>query len=379
MALDALLFDIDGTLLDTNSAHVEAWRRAFEEFGYRIARDRIELEIGKGGDKLVPSILGDEVDKRDGDAMRKRQPEEFARLAKYRSFAPFPSAMRLLDEARSRNLKIALATSSKRAHLQVLTEASGVDLEGAVDLITTADDAEESKPAPDIVSAAVQKLGLSPAQCAMVGDTLYDMQSAKHAGVIGIGLLTGYQSQETLLRSGARAVFKDPAQLLHELTQALELVSPTTAHLTQELLESLMADALQLAREAALTGEAPVGCIIADGEARIIARGFEQTRQGADPTAHAEMLALAAAAGSLSSGRRDRILVCTREPCVMCTGAAMQAAIDTIVYGMPVPADSGTGRVVPPETADSQMPRIVGGVLEKDCSRLFREMTQGKS
>lgn len=379
MALDALLFDVDGTLLDTNSAHVEAWRRTFEEFSYRIARDRIELEIGKGGDKLIPAILGDEVEKRDGEAMRKRQPDEFARLAKYRSFAPFPSALQLIDAARARNLKIALATSSKREHLQVLAEASGVDLEGAVDLITTADDADESKPSPDIVAAAVQKLGLSPAQCAMVGDTLYDMQAAKHAGVIGIGLLTGYQSQETLLRSGARAVFKDPAHLLHELPQALELASPTAVHLTQELLESLMGDALQLAREAALTGEAPVGCVIADGDGRIIARGFEQTRQGADPTAHAEMLAFAAAAGTLSGGRRDRILVCTREPCVMCTGAAMQAAIDTIVYGMPAPADCGTSRVVPPETAASQMPRIVGGILEKDCTLLFREAVRDKS
>lgn len=376
MALDALLFDIDGTLLDTNAAHVEAWQRTFDAFGYRTARDRIEVEIGKGGDKLVPAILGQSVDKRDGEKMRKRQPEEFRRLArsKRHGFAPFPRALELLDAARSKGLRIALATSSSREHLEVLTKASGVDLEGAVDLITTADDAEETKPAPDIVSAAVRKLGLSPAQCAMVGDTLYDMQAAKHAGVTGLGLLTGYQSQETLLRSGARAVFKDPAHLFRKLGQALELASPTAAHLTQRLLEELMAAALQLAREAAQAGEPPVGCVIADGTGRIVGRGYELTRQGRDPTAHAELLAFADAAGRTAMERRDRILVCTREPCVMCTGAAMEAAIDTIVYGVQAPADSGTGRVMPPETADSQMPRIVGGVLARDCQRLLREL-----
>ena len=122
----------------------------------------------------------------------------------------------------------------------------------------------------------------------------------------------------------------------------------------------------------------PFGCVVVR-RGEIVGRGNNAVTSTNDPTAHAEMLAFAAAAGSLTSGRRDRILGCTREPCVMCTGAAMPAAIDTIVYGMPAPADSGTGRVVPPETAESQMPRIVGGVLEKDCSRLFREMTQGKS
>lgn len=368
--LDAILFDIDGTLLDTNWAHVEAWQRTFEGHGYRIARDRIEREIGKGGDKLVPAILGEEADEKDGGAMRERQPREFARLGQEKGFKPFSHALELLDAARAHKLKIALATSSSKQHLKVLREASGVDLEGAADVITTADDADESKPSPDIVMAAVRKLGLCSAQCAMVGDTLYDIQAAKHAGVIGLGLLCGYQSQQTLLRAGARAVYRDAAHLFEELPRAIKLASPTNLHLSQTLLEALMHEALKLAERAKREGEQAIGCIITDGDGRIIASATEHVRRRRDVTAHAELLALRAACEGRSGTLKDRLLLSTREPCIMCTGAAMQAAIDSIIYGVRAPADSGTARVIPPETASSQMPRIVGGILEEECRRV---------
>src|SRR3954447_12639459 len=100
MALDAMVFDIDGTLVDSNPAHVEAWRRAFESMGYRIAADRIEVEIGKGGDKLVPDILGQSADERDGDALRKAQPKEFAAIVERQGLKPFPGALELLAALR---------------------------------------------------------------------------------------------------------------------------------------------------------------------------------------------------------------------------------------------------------------------------------------
>src|SRR5258706_1498 len=274
MALDALIFDIDGTLIDSNPAHVEAWRIAFERHGYRVARDRIEVEIGKGGDKLVPDILGREADEKDGDALRKAEPEEFAKIGKVRGFRPFSRALDLLARAQQRGLKVILATSSQKKQLATLQEYSGVELEAACDVLVTADDAEESKPAPDIVVAAVRKAKLSPAQCAMVGDTLYDMQSGKHAGVIGLGVLTGYQSTGTLKQAGARVVYHDLAEMLDNLHDPLHRASPTAVHLTSDVLESLMREALATACEGMASGEAPIGCVIADGHARIIAPGF---------------------------------------------------------------------------------------------------------
>jgi membrane protein len=372
MALDALIFDIDGTLIDSNPAHVEAWRIAFERYGYRVGRDRIEVEVGKGGDKLVPSILGREADEKDGEVLREAEPEEFAKIGRARGFKPFPGAVELLRTLRERGLKIVLATSSNRKQFDTLQECSGVDLERASDVLATADDAAESKPSPDIVVAAVRKAGLSPAQCAMVGDTLYDMEAAKHAGVIGLGVLTGYQSAQTLKESGARAVYDDLAEILAKLDEALRRASPAPISLTSSVMERLMHSAMVEARRGLAAGEAPIGCVLADGEARIVARGFNRLNETKDPTAHAEMVTFrAAAGGKIPEEARDFILVSTLEPCVMCTGAAMEAAVDTIVYGLRAPADSGTGRVDPPQSPESQMPRIVGGVLAGESRALF--------
>jgi HAD superfamily hydrolase (TIGR01509 family) len=371
MALDAMIFDIDGTLIDSNPAHVEAWRVAFESMGYRIAADRIEVEIGKGGDKLVPDILGKSADERDGDALRKAQPREFAKIVRARGLESFPRAWELLRTLRRRGIKVVLATSSGQEQLKSLQEAAGVDLKAECDVMTTADDARESKPAPDIVRAAVARTGLSPAQCAMIGDTLYDMEAAKKVGVIGLGVETGYQSAETLKRAGARAVWRDVGEMLAKLDDVLRVASPAPIHLTVAAMETLMREALAVAREGMAAGDAPIGCVLADGRGGVVARGFNRLNSTKDRTAHAEMVIFRDAAGRVPEEAKDLILVSTLEPCVMCTGAAMEAAVDTIVYGLRAPADSGTERVQPPQSPESQMPRIVGEVLAGESRALF--------
>jgi len=107
-----------------------------------------------------------------------------------------------------------------------------IDLEQLADVIANADDAKQSKPAPDIVAAALRKSRLSPAQCALVGDTLYEKYAAKHAGVIGIGVLTGYQSAQTLKESGARGVYRDVAEIADKLHDVLHRAAPAAVHLT---------------------------------------------------------------------------------------------------------------------------------------------------
>jgi HAD superfamily hydrolase (TIGR01509 family) len=373
MALDAVIFDIDGTLIDSNGAHVEAWGRAFVHFAYAIPCDRIAVEIGKGGDQLVPSVLGEAAEERHGEALRKAQREEFLGIARSRQLPVFPGVRALLDTLRRRGLRTALATSSNEEHLEGLLQSAGLDLRKCVDLLVTADDAEASKPAPDLVTAAVERLGLSPAQCAMVGDTIYDAEACKGAGVVCLGVLSGGNTASALLAAGARSVWRDAADLLAHLDDVLQRASPGTARLSVDMLERLMREALCAAREALERGEVPIGCLLVRGDGTLVSRAHNEMRHTGVRTAHAEMVAFARANGAIPPGARDVILVSTLEPCVMCTGAAMETAVDTIVYGLEAPADSGSTRVRPPDGPDSQMPRIVGGVLRDESRALFEE------
>ena len=372
MSLDALIFDLDGTLLDTNDAHVEAWVRAFPRLGYKVLADRVAPEIGKGGDNLVPSILGEEAEKRDGQRLRDASAEEFLKIARSRRFAVYPRAEELLDALRGRGLKLALATSSSTENLDAMFESAGVDLRERFDAVVTKSDVENSKPEPDVIVAALGKLALGPAQCAMIGDTPFDAISAKRAGVVTLGLLSGRLHAKSQLKSaGARRVYRDPAQLLDQLDDALRVASPGSVHLTNDLLERLMRAALSAAEAGLAAGEAPIGCVIAGGDGEVIASAHNEMNRTQNKTAHAEIVAFARAAGRVPLEARDLLLVSTLEPCVMCTGAAMEGAVDTIVYALRAPADSGSGRVRPPESPESQMPRIVGGPLADESRALF--------
>ncbi len=373
MALDAMIFDVDGTLIDTNAHHVEAWRQAFEEHGFAIASDRLAPEIGKGGDMLVPDVLGASAEEEHGEALRESYGKAFLKIAESEHLSVFPDVRELLTTLRERGLKVAIATSAKQEYLDALQKSAGIDLESLVDLVVTADDAKNSKPAPDLVIAAVTKLGLSPAQCAMVGDTPHDAQACKGAGIVCLGVMCGGHSSSALVGAGAREVWRDPADLLKNLDQALETASPGESHITTEVLESLMRAALETAREGMNSGEASIGAVLARSDGTIIARGFNEMNASQNKTAHAEIVTFARAAGHVPLDARDLLLVSTLEPCVMCTGAAMEAAVDTIVYALEAPADNGSTRVRPPQSPETQMPRIIGGVLRDQSRALFQE------
>ncbi len=377
MPLDALILDLDGTLVDTNSLHIEAWRRALERHGYKIASDRIKTEVGKGGDQLVPSLLGNAADKKDGDSLRKAQPEELAKLAAQHGINPFPHAVDLLKTFRDRGMQTCLATSSNAKQLDLIEHHSNVQWRKLVDKVVTADDAEKSKPHPDLVIAAVDKLNLAPTQCAMLGDTPYDATAAKHAGVVSIALECGGNPAQTLLSAGARLVYPNPSALLDDLDNALRRASPTTLRLTKETNHRLMQQALDLAHQAISAAEAPIASILYAGDGSEISRAHNEMNARQDKTAHAEILAFARSAGKVPMDAKDLILVSTLEPCVMCTGAAMIAGVDTILYALKAPADSGTVRVSPPSSPESQMPRIVGGILADQSRKLFEQWLQG--
>src|SRR3954469_18653559 len=150
MALDGLIFDLDGTLVDTNAKHVEAWVQAFAESGFRIPADRIAREVGEGGDQLVPRILGEQADKKFGDALRKAQPRNFAKIIEARPPRVFHGAVELLREVKKRGLKLALATSSEKKTIENIERAAKVELQKLFDEVITASDIEQTKPQPDI-------------------------------------------------------------------------------------------------------------------------------------------------------------------------------------------------------------------------------------
>jgi HAD superfamily hydrolase (TIGR01509 family) len=222
MPVRGVIFDLDGTLVDTNAAHAEAWRRAFADQGYDVPLDRIRPEIGKGGDKLLPAVIGDAATKKNGEALKKGNGDHYKQLAGGQTFPVLPGAEALLAELRRRGVKTALATSSKPKHLEPTFASCGVDFTKLVDESADAGDAEQSKPAPDLVHAALDKLGLPAADCAMVGDTLFDGEAAGKAGVRFWAVACGGTTDEAALKAaGAARVFRDPAELLARLDEVL--------------------------------------------------------------------------------------------------------------------------------------------------------------
>jgi HAD superfamily hydrolase (TIGR01549 family) len=228
MTINGMIFDVDGTLVDTNPAHVEAWRRAFQGFGFDIPQERIVPEIGKGGDKLVPAVLGATLEERLGEALRATQKEEFLAIAAREQFRVFPRVQDLLGVCRDRGIRTAVATSSNQKHLDATLASAGLDLRRMVDITVTKSDAEASKPSPDLVVAAVEELGLPAAECAMVGDTVYDGAACQGAGVAFLGVLTGPAREVDLLEAGARGVWQDIAALVADFDRALEISAPAS-------------------------------------------------------------------------------------------------------------------------------------------------------
>jgi HAD superfamily hydrolase (TIGR01509 family) len=222
MTIQAFIFDIDGTLVDSNEAHVEAWHAAFAAHGHDVPRERIRVEIGKGGDKLVPSIIGEPAEARDGESLRERHSDEFLAIAGRRRLRAFPRANEIFDTLRQRGVRTALATSSSREHLEALGRSAGLQLSSLAEALVNADDIEETKPAPDLVEAAVRKLGLGPEECVMIGDTPYDAEASCRAGVACIGVTSGGNTAEVLRDAGASSVWRDIAEIEAHLDELLE-------------------------------------------------------------------------------------------------------------------------------------------------------------
>jgi HAD superfamily hydrolase (TIGR01509 family) len=213
----AVIFDIDGTLIDSVDLHTQAWREAFARFGKDISYDDVRRQIGKGGDQLLPVFLSEEEIERFGDELEDYRSGLYER--NYLPWAkPFPGARELLARLRQSGTIIGLASSCKRVELGYYLRMVG----GArfVDAATTVDDADRSKPFPDIFEACLDKLGLKPGQAVAVGDSPYDAEAASRAGLVTVGVLSGGFSERELEAAGCSAIYQDPADLLARLANS---------------------------------------------------------------------------------------------------------------------------------------------------------------
>jgi HAD superfamily hydrolase (TIGR01509 family) len=207
----AVIFDIDGTLVDSVDLHAECWRDTLAHFGIDVPFDRVRGQIGKGGDQLLPAFLSKDDLARRGEALERYRSESFKRdyLPRVR---PFPKVRELFERIRSDGARIALASSAKGDELYHYKRLAGI--EDLIDVEVSADDAERSKPHPDLFQAALDRLGLGPAEVVAVGDTPYDAEAAKKAGVKTVGLLCGGFPERDLRLAGCVAIYRDPADLL---------------------------------------------------------------------------------------------------------------------------------------------------------------------
>jgi HAD superfamily hydrolase (TIGR01549 family) len=208
----AVIFDIDGTLLDSVDLHARAWVEAFAQFGVATQQADVRRQIGKGGDELMPVFLSREQIEREGEAIESYRSDLFKR-AYLPQVRPFPEVRALFERIREAGLAIALASSGKRSEVDHYTDI--LEIGDLIDVATSSDDADRSKPHPDIFEAALGKLGgLAPDAIMVVGDTPYDAEAAAKAGLRTIGLLCGGFPESDLRAAGCVAIYQSPRALL---------------------------------------------------------------------------------------------------------------------------------------------------------------------
>lgn len=220
MAIEAVIFDIDGTLVDTVDFHAQSWERTFQHFGHQIPYEQIRAQIGKGSDKLMPVFFSiEELNRSEDD----RSPTKGERMRDYRrelykrEYHPrikaFPQVRELFLRIKADGKRIALASSATKDDLATYKQI--LNVEDLLDAATTTTEVESSKPEPDIFTATLDKLGgIAPARVIVVGDTPYDAEAASKANLRTIGVLSGGFSAENLRQAGCIAIYQDVADLL---------------------------------------------------------------------------------------------------------------------------------------------------------------------
>ncbi|MFF0066882.1 HAD family hydrolase [Streptomyces sp. NPDC005279] len=213
----AVLFDVDGTLTDTNHIHVIAWWEAFRQAGHHAAMRQIHRAIGLSATDLIAHLLGEDRDRDQDEALAAAHDTLYGTW--FDRLPALDGAQDLLRTLAGRGWRVVLATSAGGAELKALRRA--IDADDVIAGVASADDVEAGKPAPDPVHQALELVGASAAEAVFVGDTVWDMKAATRAGVRAVALLSGGIPRADLEQAGAATVYQDPADLLSHLDSSL--------------------------------------------------------------------------------------------------------------------------------------------------------------
>jgi HAD superfamily hydrolase (TIGR01509 family) len=219
-AIRGVILDMDGTLVDSNGAHAQTWVETLKRFGYDVTLDAVRPLIGQGGDKMLPRLTGCSKDSAIGQKIAAQRSALFEQQY-LTSIRPFPGSRQLVGHMHDCGLKLVIASSSSREHLNHLIDIVGIG--NFIDSATSAGDVGGSKPDPDVIEAALSRLELDAGEVMMIGDTPYDIEAAARVGVRTIALRCGGWNEEDL--TGAVAVYADPADLLAKFD-----ISPLTGY-----------------------------------------------------------------------------------------------------------------------------------------------------
>ena len=216
MPATAALFDIDGTLVDSNFLHVEAWAHAFHDLGLSVPSWTIQRSIGADSAELLDRLVGDQP-----ESIREQAKERHAAL--YQDLVPrlqlLPGARDLVRDLAESGVRIVLATSAPADDLEGLLKV--LDINDVTYAVTSSEDVEKAKPEPDIITVALDKGGIEAGSAVMIGDSTWDITAAGKAGVRAIGLLSGGTGEDDLRQAGATAVFRDAEDLRRHLDASI--------------------------------------------------------------------------------------------------------------------------------------------------------------
>ncbi|MBE9048252.1 HAD family hydrolase [Pleurocapsales cyanobacterium LEGE 10410] len=212
MTIKAIIFDLDGTLVDSVDYHAEAWVKAFKEYGYDFPKEQLRQQIGKGSAYIIGDLLSSsEAEKLESDIAQYRK--QYYQDNLLEQVQPFSKVKELFETIKADGIQVVLASSARKETIEYYKQL--LEIEDLIDGATSTDDVEKSKPEPDIFVSALAKLdGISAEEVMVVGDSPYDAIAAKKANLSTIGVLTGGFSRETLTDAGCVAIYQDPADLL---------------------------------------------------------------------------------------------------------------------------------------------------------------------